>query len=295
MNNEEFNTESDSMHKYATTNTIFKSGTVDGDVRGTMLFDAYGISTMANSTTHNCDNVFMNGMYMKSFSFSHYEKYVNTDSDSGLFIMCTGDEKSSGFPKDFLSKVADKMPEIKSHPEKRALGIIAGIAAEMNTKYQGKPEQTSNIAIIFIRGLKAYISVFGNIRIIGIKKGVPFIIENGNNNKIGTPAFNAFSICNVKPRNINQETKYIIKNQGVAKYISDEQMCMAVETSGMRDGIASMIERATSFNFDDTLTIIGVRVQPTRIALARQKRKMMLIGAAIAGVVAFIAIMSALL
>ena len=295
MNNEEYSTDFDSIHKYDTTNTIFKSGTVDGDVRGTMLFDAYGISTMANSTAHNCDNVFMNGMYMKSFSFSHYEKYVNTDSDSGLFILCTGDEKSSGFPKEFLSKVANKMPEIKSHTEKRALGIIAGIAAELNTVYQGKPEETSNIAIIFIRGLKAYISVFGNIRVIGIKKGIPYIIEQGNNNKIGTPEFNAFNISGAKPKKINQETKYIMKNQGVAKYISDEQMCEKVEANGMRDGIASMIERATSFNFDDTLTAIGIRVQPTRIALARKKKQMILVGTIAAALAAFAVILGILL
>lgn len=67
---------------------------------GTVSIDAYGVSDCGFSGRANTDNVYINGIYMKSFKYSHFSKGVYCAENNALFAVCHNCDDAGG--KQFL-------------------------------------------------------------------------------------------------------------------------------------------------------------------------------------------------
>lgn len=62
---------------------------------GPIYYEVYGVADSGFEETINRDNLYMNGVYMKSFQFSHYSKGVKAYGENSLFAIC-GHSETAG-------------------------------------------------------------------------------------------------------------------------------------------------------------------------------------------------------
>lgn len=243
-----------------TTNTFFRQSVEDNSPEGRTLFEAYGVSTVANSVKSNCDNIYMNGIYMKAFSFSYYEKYVNTEADMGLFILCGG-KCGNDLSKSILSDISAKVSVLKNTGN--AKSIMTSIA-EIISVYDQSYKQSGNmmdIGVLLIKGSKTYAYSFGEVRIVSIKNNVPMSISDGNSDSIGSGRLEKIGKGQLKVRSFKSDTYYVMESEGFAGYIDDEHICEAINNGGVKNGINNMIERAKTLNYQNSLTVLGINAK----------------------------------
>lgn len=58
---------------------------------GSVYYEVYGMADSGLEQSINEDNLYMNGIYMKSFQFSHYSKGIKTFGENSLFALCGPD------------------------------------------------------------------------------------------------------------------------------------------------------------------------------------------------------------
>lgn len=58
---------------------------------GSVYYEVYGMADSGLEQSINEDNLYMNGIYMKSFQFSHYSKGIKTFGENSLFALCGSD------------------------------------------------------------------------------------------------------------------------------------------------------------------------------------------------------------
>ena len=83
-----------------------------GNSHGEMHYDLYGMADSGLEHSVNKDNLYMDGIYMKSFQFSHYSKGIRTLGDIALFALC-GPALHSGDTALTATKIMDVIDKIR--------------------------------------------------------------------------------------------------------------------------------------------------------------------------------------
>lgn len=77
------------MEEASDINSIYGSENLEPrSADGSIFYEVYGMADSGLEQSVNEDNLYMDGIYMKSFQFSHYSKGIKTYGNNALFALC---------------------------------------------------------------------------------------------------------------------------------------------------------------------------------------------------------------
>ena len=186
------------------------------------------------------------------------------------------------------------MDSIKILPPREAMSLVYRIACAFDrSNYSGGGGM--GVAILLIDDKKTYTMTCGNVRVVSIKNNIPCILEEGARPPVGVGALNPADVGNMKVKNFQPDTKFVLESVGFSRFIDDEHLSDALERYGVKGGVNQMIDRARGFNFDDTLSVVAIKARQLNASGGKNISTALIIAlTALLGVGAIIAIILAL-
>lgn len=80
---------------------------------GSVYYEVYGMADSGLEQSINEDNLYMNGIYMKSFQFSHYSKGIKTFGENSLFALC-GPDLNTTAQENAAMKVTGELDKMRA-------------------------------------------------------------------------------------------------------------------------------------------------------------------------------------
>ena len=80
---------------------------------GSVYYEVYGMADSGLEQSINEDNLYMNGIYMKSFQFSHYSKGIKTFGENSLFSLC-GPDLNTNAQENAAMKVTNELDKMRT-------------------------------------------------------------------------------------------------------------------------------------------------------------------------------------
>ena len=80
---------------------------------GSVYYEVYGMADSGLEQSINEDNLYMNGIYMKSFQFSHYSKGIKTFGENSLFSLC-GPDLNTNAQENAAMKVTSELDKMRT-------------------------------------------------------------------------------------------------------------------------------------------------------------------------------------
>ena len=129
---------------------------------GNLNFNVYGISDSGFSQGLNSDNIYLNGVYMKNFQYSHYSKGINTASNNALFAVCSCRDRDDESGKRFLSELDKQRRDICAGGYSRANNVInwltasRGIVSSPNMEFCSLFLDEDGVSVYSLGGARVY-------------------------------------------------------------------------------------------------------------------------------------------
>ena len=129
---------------------------------GNLNFNVYGISDSGFSQGLNSDNIYLNGVDMKNFQYSHYSKGINTASNNALFAVCSCRDRDDESGKRFLSELDKQRRDICAGGYSRANNVInwltasRGIVSSPNMEFCSLFLDEDGVSVYSLGGARVY-------------------------------------------------------------------------------------------------------------------------------------------
>lgn len=128
-----------------------------------MRYNINGLSRQGISSVRNSDNIYMNGVFMDTFTFTRFEKDFLSEAESSLFIIC-GANSDNDIAKEVLREVKANVTDDNPMSGELVLATVLKIMSDADQKYAGSGN-TLDVGIVVTEGNEIYAICFGEITI----------------------------------------------------------------------------------------------------------------------------------
>lgn len=220
---------------------------------GTIQYFVYGASESGLGREKNGDNIYLNGIYMRSFQFTNYSKGIETEGESALFAVAgfpSDDNWAKGVFEDMDHKYAMTLFESRKLAEK--------ILAQHTSRYVRLPDKTgASFGALLVTGDGAAACTLGPAGVFRYKKERLLSVA-------GSRKGNETSLLSGNLRGRSEDV-YVMCSGGLLLTMEPETIAAYIGRSkSIRLAVKSILERAGNLTNTADVSVIIIRVQRKR-------------------------------
>ncbi len=196
-------------------------------------YKIYGLSKQGMSSMHNCDNIYMNGIYMDSFVFSLYEKDLSESGNTALIIICGG-LTDNDISKELLSEVKELCEGYEDEEAEAVIKKVSGVVEKLDMKYGGDKKPKLDVGILAVKGSSAFALSYGNIGML-MNKGNSYtpVFQGSGKYSVGVGNIAGSRLKPVEKK-LSKSTRFLLYTDTVAKAVDTNTLigCLKYDTPG---------------------------------------------------------------
>ncbi len=144
-----------------------------------MIYNVSGLSRQGESGIKNSDNIYINGVYMDSFTFSRYEKNICINDNIALYVLCAG-HGDGDVSKQLLKKIREEQQGDTPRLAKELLSAAVQAVAFCDIQLSATPGRALDVAVLVTEGENCYAVTFGRISIMVKEQNTTFNLCYGD-------------------------------------------------------------------------------------------------------------------
>ncbi len=129
-----------------------------------MPYSISALSRQGESQVKNSDNIYMNGVYMDSFTFSRYEKEQEIAGGASLLVLCAGYDDQS-IARRFLNRVNKAVKKLSSDTDAAELmDTVTQCVKDIDSSASEK-KKLLDVGILITHGIECSAACFGEVTV----------------------------------------------------------------------------------------------------------------------------------
>lgn len=228
-----------------------------------IIYDAYVRSKMGTDSETNCDNFYLNGIFVKSFKFTDMKKSLDGVGKNSVFVVC------SGIKNDYASKLVLRYIDQKREwltasktitmAKKRLSMVMEGCNSFLleQSKRDNEDYETAICAALYFESVIIY-AICGDIGMI--------MIKNNHVKKLSCKNIGLGKVTGVKIKtgllSYNKDDKLILYSCGIASEASAESIGIEAFNKEDVNDIVKHIIYNVSFIGNKDRTCMVINAEP---------------------------------
>ncbi len=252
-----------------------------------MPYSISALSRQGESQVKNSDNIYMNGVYMDSFTFSRYEKEQEIAGGASLLVLCAGYDDQS-IARQFLRKVNDTINCLEDNTSPEEMFAAAAVCAMELDKSLPSGKKVLDVGVLAVNGCECYAVCFGEITVTIAEAGRVYRLCTGHpSGAIGMGNTDKSRVM-PDPKRFSAGARVLMHTASVTSSLMGEgiEPSMAKPTAG--ECISSLDMYLEQVHTQEPVSMICMDIAPSANigSVSRRLGKKELVAIAVAGIIA---------
>ncbi len=233
-------------------------------------YNIYGLSTQGKSSMHNCDNIYINGVYMDSFIFNHYQKNISGSDNIALLIICGGITDNS-ISKELLSAVRDLSKEKIYTEPLTVVEEISEIVVHLDSKYGADRKRKLDVGIFATGGGNACAISYGNVgMLIGNDGKYTSFCKGSRSNSVGT---GSIAHAKLKPtfKKISEKNRVLLYTGPVSAAMKASEITGCLHYNSVKECVDNIEALAGNKYMQNPFSLICMDVETEKTTAYKSK------------------------